>query len=244
MAPFSSLPITELAAGLALGDHELVSLVGGGGKTTALFALGRQLPGSVVLTTTTKMGRSRTGGYPVLLDPDDRALAAALADDGRVLVWSGGEDERALGVGPEVCDRWFAAGRHVVVEADGSRRKPFKAPKSYEPVIPPATTYLVACVGAAALDAPIERGCQRPDVVAALLGCAPGDPLTPARLAAVLTSPQGSAKDRPAEARFAVVVNQATERHGPYLAEVAERLGAAVPLLAVRPFAPGESPEG
>ncbi|MEM9131153.1 MAG: selenium cofactor biosynthesis protein YqeC [Actinomycetota bacterium] len=244
MASFSTLPLTDLAAALTLGDHELVSLVGGGGKTTALFALGRQLPGSVLLTTTTKMGRSRTGGYPVLVGADDEALGDALADGGRVLVWGGGEDEKALGIAPEACDRWFAAGHNVVVEADGSRRKPFKAPRPYEPVLPSGTTFLVACVGAAALDAPIDEGCQRPELVAGLVGCGEGDPLTPDRLATVLTSPRGSAKDRPAGARFAVVINQATDHHAVFLEELAARLGPEVPLSAVRPFGPGESPEG
>ncbi len=243
MTQFPTMPITELAAALGLGRHELVSLVGGGGKTTALFALGRQLTGSVVLTTTTKMGRSRTAGFPVLLGPNEPELAAALSAGGRALVWADGEDDKAIGVTPDACDRWFAAGHHVVVEADGSRRKPFKAPRPYEPVLPTATTYLVACVGAAALDAPIEKGCQRSELVAGLVDCAESDPLTPARLASVLTSPHGSAKDRPGDARFAVVINQATAAHDRFLVELAERLGSAVPLLAVRPFAPGESPE-
>ena len=42
------------ALGLRRGPG-LVSLVGGGGKSSLLFALGRELPGRVVMTTTTRI---------------------------------------------------------------------------------------------------------------------------------------------------------------------------------------------
>ena len=52
------MAVDALASALELPEQGMISLVGGGGKTTALFALGRQLPGTVVLSTTTKMGSS------------------------------------------------------------------------------------------------------------------------------------------------------------------------------------------
>ncbi len=190
------ISISDLAASLELGSHELVSFVGGGGKTTALFALGRQLPGTVVLTTTTKMGRDRTGGRPVLFSPTEAELDEALRRDHCVIAWKEDAEHKALGVDPETCDHWFGRYDHVVVEADGSRRKPFKAPRPYEPVIPDRSTIVVACVGAAALGRVIADQCQRPLRVAALAGCEPGHRLTPQRLAAVLESDRGSRKDR------------------------------------------------
>ena len=101
------IPIDDLAAALDVGDHELISVVGGGGKTTTLFALGRQLSGSVVLTTTTKMGRERTDDFGVLIDPSDETLQAAVTAQGAVLVWQGEDDHRALGVEPARCEHWF-----------------------------------------------------------------------------------------------------------------------------------------
>ncbi len=237
-----TIRVGELADALELEANEMVALIGGGGKTTALFALGRQLRGSVVLTTTTKMGRDRTGGRPAVFDPSDRELAMALAEHGCVLAWQEDAVHKAVGVAPETADHWLGLADHVVVEADGSRRKPFKAPRDYEPVVPSATTVLVACVGAAALDARIEQQCQRPDRVAAIAGCRQTDPLTPSRLAAVLLSEQGSRKGLPSGARFLVLINQATDDHARYLAELEDLLGD-IPLVAVAPFAPGESPE-
>lgn len=229
--------IREIADALGLGDHELVSLVGGGGKTTLLFALGAQLDGTVVLTTTTKMGSERTAAFEPLLEPNDESLLSGLADRRVVLAWHTVSDHKALGVEPSVCDRWFGLADHVVVEADGSRRMPFKAPLDYEPVVPSRTTTLVACVGAAALGAPISERCQRPERVAALSGCSLEARLTPQRLAAVLLSDQGSRKGCPSSARFAVVINQIAPSQFGFVDELAEVTGDSTTLVCVAPSA-------
>ena len=226
----------DLAGALDLGPRELVSLVGGGGKTTVMLALGRQLGPRTVLTTTTKMGRDQTGGHPVLVEPSDADLLAALDRHRAVLVRGGVSGSKVGGVDPETCDRWFAdvAGiDHVVVEADGSRQRPFKAPRPLEPVVPRRTTVHVACVGSGALGRVIADACHRPLRVAAVAGCAPGDRLTPARLAAVLTSERGSRKGCPPGARFVVVTNQVTAQHLPFLSELADLLAGAAPVVAV-----------
>ena len=238
-----SIRVGQLVDALKLGPSELVAFVGGGGKTTALFALGRQLDGSVILTTTTKMGRSRSGGRQTLFAPTDGELLSALTEEGCVLAWHEDGVRKAVGVTPETADHWFSLADHVVVEADGSRGKPFKAPLDYEPVVPSSTTVLVACVGTMALGATIDVQCQRPDRVADVAGCSVGDVLTPSRLAAVLLSDQGSRKGLPAGARFVVLINQATKAHAEYLAELDTLLGPSVEVIAVAPFAPNESPE-
>ena len=239
----AAVPIAELAGALELGPREFVSLVGGGGTTTALFALGDQLGPTAILTTTTRMGRDRTGPYEPLVDPSDGELVDAVASDGTVLLWRGVDGHRALGFAPETCDRWFDLADHVVVEADGSRRRPFKAPIDHEPVVPGRTTVLVAGVGAAAFGGVIADVCHRPERVAAIAGCRTTDRLTPARLAAVLTSDRGSRKDCPPTARFAVLLNRVTSADGPFAAEVRERIGPAIPVVAVAPFAAEDAPD-
>ncbi|MEE9414252.1 MAG: selenium cofactor biosynthesis protein YqeC [Acidimicrobiales bacterium] len=237
------IAIGQLAAGLDLGNHEHISLVGGGGKTTAMFALGHQLKGHVVLTTTTKMGRDRTGGYPVLFSPTDEELRSALDEHGSLLAWGADANYKALGVFPETCDEWFGLADHVLVEADGSRQHPFKAPQPFEPVIPDSTTMVLACVGADALGRVIADQCHRPMRVAAIAGCSPYQRLTPERAATVLLSRRGSQKDRPDKARFAVVVNRVDAAATPFVDELCELLADRAPLVAVAPFRPGESPE-
>ena len=217
--------IANVAEALDLGPHELISLVGGGGKTTMLMALGRQLEGTVVLTTTTKMGKERTDGYPVLLGPSDAELTDALATDRTVLVWRGTDGRKALGVQPELCDRWFEVADHVVVEADGARRKPLTAPGPLEPVVPSRTTLLVACVGSDAFGRVIADQCHRPMRVAAVAGCSPYQRLTPERLARVLLSERGLQKDRPAAAGFAIVLTKVAKTDMAFVEELVGFVG-------------------
>ncbi len=225
--------IERLSEALRLGDHELVSLVGGGGKTTALFALGRQLRGTVVLTTTTKMHRSDTGGYDVRFDPADGELADALTAHRSVLVWRSGAGDKARGVDPTSCDRWFELADHVVVEADGARRRPCTAPGPFEPVVPQCTTVLVACVGADALGRVIADQCHRPLRIAALAGCSPYERLTPERLSTVLLSDRGLRKGRPPAARFAIVVGNVGPASRHLVDELVEAVGGETPVVSV-----------
>lgn len=231
-----TIEIDRLAETLAVGPRAVISLVGGGGKTTALFALGAQLPGRVVLTTTTKMGADRLGGFEPLLAPTDGELAAALGRDRVVLAWAGTDGHRALGVEPERVDRWSGIADHVVVEADGSRRRPFKAPAAHEPVVPASTSVLVGCVGTDAFGGVIAEVCHRPDEVAALAGCRVDDRLTPRRLVAVLRHPAGTGKGRPGPARFVVLVNRVGPEHASFVEEVDQRLGGAAELVTVARF--------
>ena len=217
--------LADAAQALGLGRRSLVALVGGGGKTTLLFALGRNLPARTLLTTTTRMGYDRTGGFPCLIGPTDNDLASALDRDDAVLVWRTTDDRKALGFAPTEVDRWFATGAadHIVVEADGARRRPFTAPAPWEPPIPSASTHVVACIGADALGYVIADRVHRPLRVAAAAGCSPYQRLTPTRAARALTSEVGMLKNVPAAARFVVAVAGA-EPDDPQVAELVAEL--------------------
>ena len=227
------IALTGLATALQVGPGEVISLVGGGGKTTLLFALGRQLEGAVVLTTTTKMGRHQTDGRLTLTAPSDHELQAALNANHAVLVRKAETASKAIGVSTDDVDRYATIADYVVVEADGSRHHPFKAPRPFEPVIAPSTTLLLACIGADAIDRCIADQCFRPLRVAAIAGCSPYERLTPQRAAAVLLSSRGSQKDRPSTARGVVVVNRVTDAASERVAELCEIVGATMPVVAI-----------
>jgi molybdenum cofactor cytidylyltransferase len=196
------------ALGLGRGRQH-VAVVGGGGKTTLVHALGATLRGRTVLTTTTKMGADQDRLVPLLVSPTDAEVAAAVAPGRPVMVWEGVDGHRALGVSPQRCDAWFAmadAVDHVVIEADGSRRRPFKAPAPHEPVVPATITLMASVIGVSALGGRIVEVCHRPELVAGLTGAAPTDELTPARAARVLLHPDGARRALPSRTAFAVVV--------------------------------------
>lgn len=82
----------------------------------------------------------------------------------------------------------------VLVEADGAKRLPLKAPAEYEPVIPSCTDAVAAVAGMDAVGQAVGAVCHRPERVCALLGAGAEHVLTPADAALLLASPQGGRK--------------------------------------------------
>jgi molybdenum cofactor cytidylyltransferase len=135
--------------------------------------------------------------------------------------------DKVQGVPPALLDRIAAepAVDTVVVEADGSRRLPFKAPAPHEPVIPASTTIVIPLMGLDVLGRPLDADhVHRPQLVAALTGAAPGDPVTPAMIAAVLAHPLGGAKDVPEAARLMPFLNKAEDEETLAMAREIARL--------------------
>jgi molybdenum cofactor cytidylyltransferase len=227
--------LSALAELLDLGDHEHVAIVGGGGKTTVLHALGEQLSGSVVLTCTTKMGHDQHRGRPVLLSPSPAEVTVAAAVE-PVMVWKRIDGHKAVGVTPAACDEWFGSVDHVVIEADGSRQRPFKAPAEHEPVVPQSATIMVSVIGADALGRVIADQCHRPLRVAALAGCTPYERLSPAAAATVLLHDRGARKELPRGARFAIVITKVDDASAPFVDQLIAELAARSPSTPTIPL--------
>ncbi len=231
----SSTDGDDLARDLGLVDsrhldaRHHVALVGGGGKTTLMHAIGSALDGPTILTCTTKMGADQHRGRPVLISPSDDAVRVGLREHGRVMVLRGVLGQKGVGITPERADELFRLGVHVVAESDGSRRRPAKAPHWYEPVLARTVTMVICVIGADALDRTIEDQCHRPLRVGAVLGCSPYDRLTPERAAELVTSPNGGRKDVPPEARFVVCLTKVDASVG----ALAERFVDAVAARGV-----------
>ncbi|MBT95859.1 MAG: putative selenium-dependent hydroxylase accessory protein YqeC [Acidimicrobiaceae bacterium] len=221
---FETVSLKSLAATLGLdseGGHHLISLVGGGGKTTLLHALGNQLSGRTILTTTTKMGYDQSNHLRTLIKPDANAIRTIQRHE-TVMIWEKIMGQKAIGVKKQACDQWFSDVDHIVVEADGSRRKPFKAPADYEPVIPSKTTLMISVIGADALGRVIADQCHRPLRVAALAGCEPYQRLTPLSAAKVLLSQRGSLKELPHDSQMVIVITKINQENSNLASELHE----------------------
>ncbi len=205
-------PSTGLVDALGLGRAPgLVAVVGGGGKSSLLFALAECLPGRVVLTTTTRIFAAQMSRAAAVCTTADEGWQERLESfDGNLLIVGPVEGERANGVPPDLPAEWLARPRvdWVVVEADGSRMLPVKAPADHEPVVPERTSLLVCVVGIDALAEPIERVAHRPERVAEITGLGLSQHLTPEALGKLLTSPRGGLKGAPDGARVAVLINK------------------------------------
>lgn len=209
----------RLAEGLAVENGEVVAFVGAGGKTTAMFRLGRELTSRNwrVLVTTTTMIRPPTlqpGEGLVLARDRQQALElAAEALSQNHLLTLATQHLPALNKLKGVPPDWIAAlmplADVVLIEADGSRGLPLKAPAAHEPVIPPETSLLVPVVGIDAVGLTLsEENVHRPALVAALTGLALGDVITTAAVAAVLVHPQGALKNTPSHSRIVPLINK------------------------------------
>ena len=82
----------------------------------------------------------------------------------------------------------------VLVEADGAKRLPLKAPAEYEPVIPPCADAVAAVAGMDAVGQAVGAVCHRPERVCALLGAGAEHVLTPEDVALLLAKPPGGAE--------------------------------------------------
>lgn len=217
--------VWSLPQALAIaGPKELIAIVGGGGKSSLMFALGRSLPGRVIMTTTTRIFAVQIKQAPTLFWQTEAAAASHealtpyLAQPGRAALIVGRvEGIKAEGVPATLPAELLRRDDvdAVLVEADGSRRRPVKAPAAHEPVIPPETTLVIPVAGLDALDRPLAEVAHRPELVARLLALdsepaetAGQHRLAPADIAALLAHPQGGLKGVPPGARVVPFINK------------------------------------
>jgi molybdenum cofactor cytidylyltransferase len=205
---------------LEVHPGEVVSFVGGGGKTTAMFRLGRELAdlGWRVVTTTTTMiapPELRPGEELVL------TLDQAQAERQTRLAWEQGNlvtlatesvsaENKLKGIPPSWVHRLVSLADIVLVEADGARMRPFKAPAAHEPVVPDTTSLLIPVVGVDAVGRPLcEETVHRPELVSEITGLSLGAEVTTDTVAKLLTHPRGGLKNSPAHARVIPLINKA-----------------------------------
>ena len=225
-----------LVDALGMKSDEVVALVGGGGKTTAMFRLASETVdrgGTVITTTTTRIFAAQIAlapGHVAAAAASRKSVSAALAARSHVLVIGPTDPSsgKAEGVSLDLFRslRAWCPQACLLNEADGSRMRPFKAPAEHEPVIPAETTLVVPVVGADVFGKRLDaEHVHRPELVSALSGEPMGTPITPAMVARVLAHPEGGCKGVVPGARVCVMINKVeslADRTPAY--ETAERL--------------------
>jgi molybdenum cofactor cytidylyltransferase len=189
-------------------------LVGGGGKSTLLFALGNELAAAgkrVLLTTTTKMGTDQVLAVPTICwSADTDCAMGALDKPGPVMLLTYADDHKVTGPTPDAIDRLFLQSNvdYIVVEADGSKGQPLKAPASHEPVVPFASTTVVILIGIDAVGRRLAEVTHRAAVGQHFLGTGPDHILTAADCAAIVLHPAGALRACPPQSRVVVAVTK------------------------------------
>jgi probable selenium-dependent hydroxylase accessory protein YqeC len=147
---------------------------------------------------------------PLVTSEDAGGLRAniqkALSEAPAVVVGSGMlSKNRVGGVDPEAIGDLAGLADVVLIEADGSRRRPIKGTADHEPAMPDAATLVVAVGNVRALGKPVdEEHVHRPAIFSNLTGIAQGQSITPRAFALALS--QGSLARVPQGARTAALI--------------------------------------
>ena len=198
--------ITETQFPFLAEKGHVVSLVGGGGKTTLLYAFARHCAAKgwrVLVGTTTHIIKPETN-----YAPDETALAALWQAGKYAVVGTPAEHGKLTSPPAELLHRWMAQADAVFLEADGAKHLPCKAPAEHEPVLLPESDTVLAVAGLSALGRPLREVCFRLETACVLLGVGPETLLTPELLAKLLGSETGVRKGV-GNRHFSVVLNQA-----------------------------------
>lgn len=203
-----------------LKHGEVISLVGGGGKTSLMFALAHELASGgrpVITTTTTKILEPAPDETDLLIvEPDEERLTEtvlkSLEKYSQVTVASERLPLGKLrGIRPELVDRLGRLNQVfcIIVEADGAAGRSLKAPIDKEPVIPKSTSLVIPVVGIDAVGCPLtEKDVFRVETVSKLLGLPLGAVILAEHIAFLITHPQGITKGSPPDAGIIPFINK------------------------------------
>jgi len=198
---------------------DVVSIVGSGGKTTLMYALARELVDRgerVVTTTTTKIFPPGPSESPrILVSEDKESLPKKIRElfqvDVHITVAEKFLGPKLKGLSPTGIDQIREQGIAdiIIVEADGAKHCPLKAPNETEPVIPSSTTWTLAVVGLDGIGEPnTEKHVFRPHYFSLLTGIKEGEVVTSASVARVILHPEGITKGTPEGVPIMVILNK------------------------------------
>ena len=207
---------------MAERERRVISLVGGGGKTTTMYALAeifREEGKKVIVTTSTHLQtppeeirarnievvRSLWKSDQIAVIGTDCENAKKSETDGQKIAE---KSVRKMSIPePVFLQEVLQEAEVVLIEADGAKHLPCKVPIEKEPVIIPECTDVIAVVGMDALGKPLEEVCFRKDLAVQFLNTSYKHLIAEEDIAKILSSVQGARKgveDR----KYCVVLNK------------------------------------
>lgn len=219
----------SIAQTLNLGSARIVNLIGGGGKTSLMFALAAELVAKgerVITTTTTKILAPAPETAPVILFGSDpiqarRLLRKQLLTVGHVTIAlesiphpEFSDAEKLKGIDPGLVDELAREGivDRILVEADGAARRSLKAHADHEPVISSSADLVIVLIGVDCIGARLnDKWVHRAGLFAQRIGGPIGRSIRARDVAAIVHHREGYLSRIPAGARVVVVLNKVSE---------------------------------
>ncbi len=205
---------------LQLIDRGMVAFVGGGGKSSLMLKLAAecaQRGKRVLVTTSTKMfvSQLQNCGHFIIEQEQEKLLQKTGATDSAIIAAASGlikENNKVVGFSSETLDNIFKTDLFdfILVEADGSRRLPMKAPQEGEPVLPSLATHVLAVTGVDVLNCPlVETHVQHSHLAAELARQQVGTLVTGETVRHIIKHYAYLADQMSQGARFVPVLNKA-----------------------------------
>lgn len=121
--------------GLRKGD--VVSIVGAGGKSTLMYSLAEELRGEsrVLVTTTTKIFMPERGQYDFIITSQDSCGRFYKGNGIYVYGKAVNNENKIVGLDENILEGKIPFFDYILIEADGSKRKPIKGWNDTEPVV-------------------------------------------------------------------------------------------------------------
>ncbi len=209
----------------ALNLHPLkdvISIVGGGGKTSTLIRLGKELYDfnkRVILSTTTHIENLNfklirySGELTIALQEqiETEILNHPVIVAKRKVI---GDKIKGLSIKQVAEINKEVSFDYMIIEADGANKKSLKAPHKYEPPVPQCTTLFIVVIGFDIIGKRLNiNNVHRPQVVARILNKPLESVIQPSDIIKLLKHPLGLLKNRPPATRTTVILNKVRESH-------------------------------
>ncbi|TDI84129.1 MAG: putative selenium-dependent hydroxylase accessory protein YqeC [Caldithrix sp.] len=195
---------------------QIISVIGGGGKSSLLKKIGRELVKlnlKVILTTTTKIEPFPNTAVVLLQGrgEDIREELTYMLDELKIIMVAKKRyhGNKLVGVNPEVVQKFKKYANIVLVEADGARQRPFKTHMPHEPVIPAATDKVIIVIGSEIVHKPLnDETVHRADLFAKKWNMELEAKLTRKIIAKELLSTAGYIGKIPLTSNVAIFINK------------------------------------
>jgi molybdenum cofactor cytidylyltransferase len=208
----------DLRLAIRANRDSQIAFVGAGGKTTAIFQLARQMEPPVFVANSTHLAYSQTsladmhvewvgeGNSPVLEKYLSSEITLFTANQSTEDRWAGLQEAELFQL-HKFCEESQIP---LLIEADGSRQHPLKAPADHEPAIPGFANHVVVLAGVSGIGKPLTgEWVHRPEIFSRISGKRIGEIIRPGDLGLLLSHPEGGLKNIPSGARKILILNQA-----------------------------------
>lgn len=159
------------ALDIDLEKDKIITLVGAGGKTSTIFELGKEfsnLNKKTIITTTTHMGFDKDF-ILIEKDSDIKKIENILKKIPLIKVGKKESEYKVKSLDFDLLKKIILLGDFILIEGDGSKNLPLKAPKDNEPVIIKETNLVIGIMGFDSINKKIKDICHRPELVSKVL---------------------------------------------------------------------------